>query len=128
MSPDDKSGSRLPLTREVGSEGGSYADRTTQAMTFSGPAGPHPPPADAGAGRTSTITETVGRGPLPGTSVESADDTASGILRYPTEPPAPPAAREGRRRSGRPWRHVLLGAAAGAAAAVGISRLRQRSR
>lgn len=125
MRPDNPE-SKLPVTREVGSEGGSYADAANQRMTFSGPANPNVSPADAAAGRMPTTTETAAMGPLSGTSIERADDTAAGFLRYPTEPPAPPAAREGRRVTGHPWRDMLIGAAAGAAAAIGISRLRER--
>jgi hypothetical protein len=36
MNPDDDKTRRLPVTAEVGDEGGSYADATQQAETFSG--------------------------------------------------------------------------------------------
>ena len=126
MSRDNQSDSRLPVTSEIGSEGGSYAHAATQVMTFSGPANPNASPADSVAARVPTTTETAASGPLSGTSVEGSDDTASGMLRYPTEPPSPPAAREGRRATGHPWRNALIGAAAGAAAAIGVSRLCRR--
>jgi hypothetical protein len=126
MSRANKSESRLPVTGEVGSEGGSYAHAANQAMTFSGPANPNAPPADAVAARVPTRTATAAGGPLSGTSVEGSDDTASGMLRYPTEPPSSPSAREGRRATGHPWRNALIGAAAGAAAAIGVSRLCRR--
>ena len=37
--PDAPPPQRLPVTAEVGGEGGSYADATVQVETFSGPAG-----------------------------------------------------------------------------------------
>jgi hypothetical protein len=125
MSRNNQSDSRLPVTGEIGSEGGSYAHAASQVMTYWGPANPHASPADAVAARVPSTTETAARGPLSGTSVEGGDDTASGMLRYPTEPPSSPAAREGR-ATGHPWRNALIGAAAGAAAAIGVSRLCRR--
>jgi hypothetical protein len=107
MSPDKRPDAKLPVTGEVGSEGGSYAD--------------------AAAGRMSTVTETAARGPLAGTSVGVADDTASGMIRYPTEPPSRPDAREGRSFGSHPWRLGLIGLAAGTAALIGVSRLRRRT-
>jgi hypothetical protein len=127
MSPDKRPDAKLPVTGEVGSEGGSYAEPTNQVMTFSGPASPNVSPADAAAGRMSTVTETAARGPLAGTSVGVADDTASGMIRYPTEPPSPPDAREGRSFGSHPWRLGLIGLAAGTAALIGVSRLRRRT-
>lgn len=117
MDHRDRSDSKLPVTSEVGSEGGSFADPTHQVATFSGPANPNVSSPDRAS-----------RDPLAGTSVGAADDdTRSGMLRYPTEPPSPPDARESRRVGGHAWRTGLIGLAAGAAAVIGISRLRQRS-
>ena len=113
-----------PVTAEIGSEGGSYADRMNQVATFSGPANPNVSPVDAAAGRMAVATESSARGPLGRTSVGSADDTMSGMVRYPTEPPSPPEATEGRRIRDRRWRNALFGAAAGAAAFIVVSRLR----
>lgn len=127
MSPTERSDSKLPVTAEVGSEGGSYADPTHQAATFSGPANPNVSPADAVAGRMPITTETAARGPLAGTSVGGDDDTAGGMIRYPTEPPSPPDAREGRKMSGHPWRNGLIGLAVGTAAIIGVTRLRRRT-
>lgn len=124
MSPTERRDTRLPVTEEVGSEGGSYADATNQVMTFSGPANPNASPADAIAGRMPIEPEA--RDPFSGTSIGTDDDTASGMIRYPTEPPSPADAREGRRIGGYPWRSALIGAAAGALVVVGLSRLRQR--
>ena len=39
MSADDRGTDKLPVTAEVGDEGGSYADATQQAETFKGAAG-----------------------------------------------------------------------------------------
>lgn len=36
---DDRADKTLPVTAEVGDEGGSYADPTNQAETFAGPEG-----------------------------------------------------------------------------------------
>ena len=126
MSPTEHPDPRLPVTAEIGSEGGSYAERSNQAATFSGPANPNVSPADAAAGRLSVATETAARGPLAGTSVDRADDTVSGTVRYPTEPPSPPDALESRRMRAHPWRNGLIGVTAGAAAWFGVSRLRRR--
>jgi hypothetical protein len=115
------------VTDEVGSEGGSYADAASQIHTFSGPADPNVSPADAIAGRLPIASEAAATGPLAGTSVGTSDDTASGMIRYPTEPPSPPVASEGRKMSGQPWRAGLIGAAAGAAVFIGFSRLRRRN-
>jgi hypothetical protein len=121
MSPISHPEKKLPVTGEIGSEGGSYAEPANQVATFSGPASPNVPPADAVAGQMSIATDTAARG------IESGDDTASGIIRYPTEPPSPPDAREGRKMSGHPWRTGLIGLAAGTAAWIGVSRIRRRA-
>ena len=39
MSTDERTNEKLPVTAEVGGEGGSYADGTQQAETFKGAAG-----------------------------------------------------------------------------------------
>ena len=39
MSIEDRKGDKLPVTAEVGGEGGSYAEATQQAETFKGAAG-----------------------------------------------------------------------------------------
>lgn len=127
MSTDDRREPRIPVSAEVGSEGGSYAEPRNQTATFSGPAHPNVSPSDAMAGHYSVATETAARGPLTGTEVDSAADTEGGFVRYPTEPPSPPDAREGRRIAGNRWRNGLIGVAAGTAALIGVSRLRRRS-
>jgi hypothetical protein len=128
MSKAERDSPKLPVTSEVGSEGGSYADAANQVQTFSGPADPNVSPADAIAGRMSVANEAAARGPLAGTSVgNSDDDTASGMIRYPTEPPFPADATESRKMSGHPLRSGLIGAAAGAAVLLCLSRLRRRT-
>lgn len=127
MKPTDRRESQPSTTAEIGSEGGSYAEPLNQTATFSGPANPNISPADAIAGKMSVATETAARGPLAGTSLDIDDETAGGMVRYPTEPPSPPDAREGRRMTGHPWRNGLVGLAAGTAALIGASRLRRRS-
>lgn len=127
MGTENRDEGRLPLTAEIGSEGGSYAEPRNQTATFTGPANPNVSPADAIAGNMSVATETAARGPLSGTELDTADDTASGMVRYPTEPPSPADAREGRRLGGRRWRNGLIGVAAGTAALIGVSRIRRRS-
>lgn len=73
--PDQK----LPVTAEVGGEGGSYADATMQAETFSGPEGN--PRADiivlgdADSGRVAAAIE----------GEQVLDDGA--VMKHATEPP-----------------------------------------
>jgi hypothetical protein len=65
---DDRAGKKLPVTGEVGSEGGSFADSTLQVAAFEGD-----------LGRTAGAVEPEG--------VETgADDVA----KLPGEPPAEP--------------------------------------
>jgi hypothetical protein len=58
---DDRADKTLPVTAEVGDEGGSYADPATQVETFSGPDGN--PRVDqariAGAGAVAAAAEPV---------------------------------------------------------------------
>lgn len=113
MKPID-SDDRLPVTAEVGSEGGSYADPTIQIATFSGE-------ADEGVGRT----DAVSRETLEWAGLDD-NESATALLRYPTEPPAA-AEERGRVLSGHPWRKGLVGVAAGTAAIIGAARLRRRA-
>jgi hypothetical protein len=114
------------VTGEVGSEGGSYADPTLQVATFSGPADPNVGPIDAAAGNFPIETQVAAVGSMTGPEIADPNETGSGIVRYPTEPPSPAGAREHRRFGGHPWRNGLIGAAAGAAVLVGLSRFRRR--
>ena len=80
MKPIGKKSKPLPVTAEVGGEGGSYADPTLQAETFSGPAG-NPrvdpkaaasangaelPPADRAAGDTEDLVKNATDAPDKG--------------------------------------------------------------
>jgi hypothetical protein len=115
---DDRRDKKLPITAEVGSEGGSFADATTQVPTFSGDirrtSGNGDPPAVATHATTS--------GPMG----SSPGNPEGGMVRYPTEPPSPPTAAEGWRAGLDHWRAAAIGLAAGAALGFGISRLRRR--
>ena len=64
---DDRADKKLPVTGEVGSEGGSYADPTLQIAPFEGD-----------LGRTAEAVE-----PETGRVTSDADDVA----KYPGEPP-----------------------------------------
>lgn len=104
---DDRADVTLPVTAEVGGEGGSFADPTLQVATFEGTQPRHDWPMDEGhqpAGDT---------------------DTATGMRRYPTEAPG------SHRAVGQPaaWRTGLVAAAAGAAAgaAVAFGLMKRRS-
>lgn len=69
MSPKDKTHEpKLPVTAEVGGEGGSFADPTTQVATFEGDV--------PNAGEPATDT------PAPERDDEG---TAEGIRKYPTD-------------------------------------------
>lgn len=110
---DDRRDRTLPVTEEVGSEGGSYADPTYQVATFGGhdalrTADRTGPPATGG--------ESTDRPPVADQGVGGAPGPASGMVRYPTEPPSRRAARQG--WTAVPWKAAALAAAAGAAAAL----------
>jgi hypothetical protein len=120
----------MPVTAEVGGEGGSYADATRQVATFDedierieGRGG------DAGdyANRRAEI---AGGGPSPG------QEPAHGMIRYPTEDASVPVGPLGadanrnaeNRRSAPNWRGGLIGAAAGLAGAALVGGLARRRR
>ena len=88
----------LPVTAEVGDEGGSFAER----------------PA---------ASEPVARETLEWAGLEEDRQTRN-ILRYPTERPLDDQDRE---PIGRSWRSGLVGVAAGTAALIGVSKLRRRA-
>jgi hypothetical protein len=116
---DDNRNDALPVTSEVGSEGGSFADPTAQVATSEGDIRRH----SGRGGASSSATQATRAGDIQPTA-----PAADGIVRYPTEPPHPPAATEGRRMGGVDWKTGLAGAAAGAAVALAVSSLRARSR
>ena len=64
---DDRADKKLPVTGEVGSEGGSFADATLQIAPFEGD-----------LGRTAAAAE-------PDTVTSDVDD----VTKYPGEPPKP---------------------------------------
>ena len=116
---DDRRETTLPVTAEVGSEGGSYADPTYQVATFE----------DSNASRSADVALEASAGEAIGfdTLAERGDgtsrDPAGGVVRYPTEPPSPPSAREAwRPRALMRWGVVAAGAAAGAAVALILRR------
>jgi len=73
---------KLPVTAEVGGEGGSYADATVQAETFSGPEGN--PRADA-----TVLTGVDGNLAAAASEGEQALDDGA-VVKHATEPPARP--------------------------------------
>lgn len=116
---DDRRSTTLPVTGEVGGEGGSFADPTSQVATFH-----QALEYTGGAAGTSSAAAQVLRA-----DDVTAPSASGGFLRYPTEPPpamsseaAALAARGGR------WRPGLIGAAAGFAAAAVLHRMAHRRR
>jgi hypothetical protein len=78
---DDRADKTLPVTAEVGDEGGSYADPTIQADTFAGP-----------FGNRRVDPQRVQPAPPDGTApaVQAGDDagaTPGDEIRHATEPP-----------------------------------------
>lgn len=110
---DDRRDRTLPVTEEVGSEGGSYADPTSQVATFGG----HDAPRTIDSGSVpSTPGDALERSSIDEHGVGTMPGPATGMLRYPTEPPSPPSAREDP-RTGTRWKSAAMAAAAGTAAA-----------
>jgi hypothetical protein len=115
----------LPITAEVGGEGGSYADRTMQAETFAGGAGV--PRVDGRGGASSVANYAIRQDYSPAGADTDVD--RAGAVRYPTEPP--PVRAETLQRNplaNLNWRAGLIGAAAGAGAAMVVGLLRMRGR
>jgi len=104
----------LPVTAEVGSEGGSYADSRLQVATLGDER------AAGGADRSGSAAAAS-----PVSSSESAGGYAGptpGMKRYPTESPGKP-----RRRGRAPrWAAGALGLAAGAAGALLVTGVLRR--
>jgi len=119
---DDRVDPHLPVTDEVGSEGGSFSDSTDQVATFRNDV----PRSDGVGGPGSSAAQAIRSPVIAGGGVGSAPAPDHGMIRYPTEPPDPPSATEDRRVSGGNWRAGVIGAAAGAAAAIGVELLRRR--
>ena len=78
---DDRADKTLPVTAEVGDEGGSYADPTIQAETFAGPEGNRRVDANrVGAAPPGRVAQ--------GVSAENrTDHGAVDEVRHATEPP-----------------------------------------
>ena len=112
--PDDRANQTLPITGEVGSEGGSYADPTTQAATFGRE-------ADTLRNVDEPVSDSHAYA-LGHESIDGAGSATPDLQRYPTEPPASPQ----RRLAGVNWRAGALGAAAGAAGAALAMAFRRR--
>lgn len=117
---DDRRDNPLPVTAEIGSEGGSYADPTSQAATF----------GDEDEPRTikepqSDVVDAADFASIRAGGVGAAPDPHDGMIRYPTEPPAPPAATGGSKAQPR-WQSAAVGAAAGFAGAALVAFLRNR--
>ena len=75
--PDDRADRTLPVTAEVGGEGGSYADATLQGETFNGPEGnPRVDPKVVGLGAETPAI----RSELEATSPNE-------VVKYPAERP-----------------------------------------
>lgn len=124
---DDRADRSLPLTAEVGSEGGSYADPTNQVSTFGDHDGLRR--EEDRPGNATVATYATRSDEIQGGGIGTSPGPSGGMVRYPTEPPPPAGASQGRRVSGRPWRSTLVGAAAGALGAavlMGVTRRRRR--
>jgi hypothetical protein len=147
---DDRANTALPVTAEVGGEGGSYADPTLQVPTFRGDV-EH---IGGAAGAASVAGEAIGFEDVAAGGVGAGPDPAHGMIRYPSEDPASPPATNlvsaranapaASRSTGTPsasdastpprgvnWRGGVIGAVAGlagAALAGGLSRRRRRGR
>lgn len=78
MDRPDGADRTLPVTAEIGGEGGSYADATTQRDTFKGPAGnERVDPKLAGLGAEAPAIR----------SGEDQSDPKDDVVTYPTERP-----------------------------------------
>ena len=133
---DDRANRALPVTAEVGGEGGSYADPTLQVPTFHGQV----EYIDSPAGAASVAGDAIGFDEVAAGGVGAGPDPAGGMIRYPTEDPASPRASDLASSPARPsphagrglnWRGGVIGAVAGlagAALAGGLSRRRRRGR
>jgi hypothetical protein len=120
---DDRASHSLPVTAEVGGEGGSFADPTTQLATFG-----RPLDSLEGAGAGSAAGDAIRSAEVIEGGVGAGPGPADGMTRYPSEDPASAtdAPAEGRRRPD--WRGTLIGAAAGLAGAAIAGGLSRRGR
>jgi hypothetical protein len=111
---EDRAEGPLPVTAEVGAEGGSFADATNQVATFHEPESKQRAERDvlSSAANYAVHDESVAAG-----GVGAAPNPSRGMKRFPTEPP--PEEVAGRVRRFTPdWRSAAIGAAAGLAAGL----------
>ena len=79
---DDRADKKLPVTAEVGGEGGSFADPTSQVETFAGPRGNvRVDPKDVSA-----ADGDVAAAAAEGEPVRDAGE----VMKHATEPPGKP--------------------------------------
>lgn len=120
---DDRADRMLPVTAEVGSEGGSYADPTNQVATF----GTLLAQSNACAGG-SVAGDAMRSEEIAGGGSGTYPDPAGGMIRYPTEDPRESAGPRDIAPPGPNWRAGLIGAAAGFAGAALLGGLTRRRR
>jgi cell division septation protein DedD len=109
---DDRRDTPLPVTAEVGGEGGSYADPTMQVETFQDPLKDQRTP-EQGGGDAGVANYALDQASVAGGGVGTAPEPATGMLRYPTEAPPPPTPPAAAQAAASGWRLAALGAAAG---------------
>ena len=78
MNTDDRTGAKLPVTAEVGGEGGSYADATHQAETFKGASGNPRVDQNGVSGSNGDLASAASEG-------EQVRDTGD-VVKHATEP------------------------------------------
>lgn len=114
---DDRPAASLPVTSEVGGEGGSFADPTVQVASFQGDLRRNPSGGDSETASRPVRSESV--------SANAGDEARSGVVRFPTEA----SARGQSAFRNVNWRAGAIGAVAGlagAALAHSLSRWRHR--
>ena len=74
---DDRRRASLPVTAEVGDEGGSFADPTAQVATFDGELGRCGSEGDGETGSRQVRAESM--------SASEDEDVTKGIVKYPNE-------------------------------------------
>ncbi len=114
----DRASRPLPVTAEVGEEGGSFADATNQVATF------REGRADERTQDTrlsSAANYAVHDESVAGGGVGTAPGPSHGMKRFPTEPPREEVAARVRRFA-PDWRSAAIGAAAGLAAGLLVRR------
>jgi hypothetical protein len=120
---DDRANQAPPVTAEVGGEGGSFADPTTQVATFGGPLD-----SLEGAGAASTGGDAIRSDDVIAGGVGAGPAPADGMTRYPSDDPESAADTATPERPRPDWRGTLIGAAAGLAGAAIAGSLSRRGR